>query len=190
MRTPPSSHARARAISVARPRASSLMPGPRSSAPSLVTRTSVPSGKTVSRWAETTNGASASGRGGLEVRPSAAWATTLPTRSVLTWTSPASAKSSATREPRASSWKGGAGISESSICVASVRSLSARTWRSAAATAGCARSRSSSRRPSSLLVTSMSLTSRRYEPAVAPRDCFLRVTAPLRIPSGVVTPAG
>ena len=45
---------RATARSTARPRQSSPMPGPASTLPLRVTRTSVPFGKTVSRWALTT----------------------------------------------------------------------------------------------------------------------------------------
>ena len=41
-------------VRTARPRLSSPMPGPRRTAPSRLTLTGVPSGKTVSRWAATT----------------------------------------------------------------------------------------------------------------------------------------
>ena len=142
VRTAARSSASATLSSTTSPRVSSPMPGAWRRSPRRRTVTSVPGGKTVSRWATMATVS----RPPIPVRR----AMTFPGSSTVTSASPAARSSPANRCPRSASWNGGAGISVNSMRAASAvlssMRTSARAWRTAgrAATARMAASYSGS----------------------------------------------
>ncbi len=106
---------------------SSATPGAKRVSPAWRTVTSVPSGKTVSRWPPNPIARA-------PVRPLRS-PITFPSSSVHTESAPVSRSSSAKRAPRSSSMKGGAGISVSSTSRSSAQSSCASARRIASATA-------------------------------------------------------
>src|SRR5688500_9223908 len=122
--------ARATASSTARPRQSSPMPGPWYTPFSRRTRTSVPSGNTVSRCAESIT------LGPLPVPGRSPM--TFPSSSTRTLRSPSDSKRRRSSAARTASLNGGAGISQMEVCCSSVHALSARTRSSAARTVASA----------------------------------------------------
>ena len=105
------------------------MPGAVITVPSRFTATSVPSGNTVSRWAETTTVGPCPVPGRSAI--------TFPSASMRTFTSPSASSRRLYSAARAASLNGGAGTSQMEACCSSVQSFVALSDASACRTFGC-----------------------------------------------------